>query len=204
MNQSLLLLSGGLDSLSVLYWKRPSLALTINYGQLAAKAEISAARAQCGLLRINHQVLEIDCGALGLGLMSDDCPSPPTQNLSAHPEWWPYRNQLLITMAAATAIKGGLRRILIGTVASDKRHRDGTPAFFTRVNALLGCQEGRLSVNAPAIRLSTLGLMRRAKLPVALVGSCYSCHTSNEPCGRCPGCTKQAHVLAAWLKCVRH
>lgn len=35
-----LLLSGGMDSLTLAWWKRPDIAFTLNYGQLAAQAEI--------------------------------------------------------------------------------------------------------------------------------------------------------------------
>ncbi|RMS14104.1 hypothetical protein ALP72_200017 [Pseudomonas coronafaciens pv. coronafaciens] len=51
--KSALLLSGGMDSLSVAWWKRPDLAITLNYGQLAANAEIAASRAICQHLELS-------------------------------------------------------------------------------------------------------------------------------------------------------
>ena len=55
-----LLLSGGMDSISVAWWLRPALALTIDYGQLAATAEIQAARAVCLQLEIPHEGITVD------------------------------------------------------------------------------------------------------------------------------------------------
>ena len=40
-----LLLSGGMDSIAIAWWKRPDIALTLDYGQQAANAEIKAATA---------------------------------------------------------------------------------------------------------------------------------------------------------------
>ncbi|HDT5864788.1 TPA: 7-cyano-7-deazaguanine synthase, partial [Aeromonas hydrophila subsp. hydrophila] len=56
-----LLLSGGMDSVALAWWKRPDMAFTLNYGQLAAQAEIDAAKIICQELKIPHQVIEIDC-----------------------------------------------------------------------------------------------------------------------------------------------
>lgn len=42
-----LLLSGGMDSISIAWWKRPDIAITLDYGQRAAEAEIKAASATC-------------------------------------------------------------------------------------------------------------------------------------------------------------
>ena len=56
-----LLLSGGMDSLCIAWWKRPDVAITIDYGQLPAAAEIAASTAICQQLGIEHHILRIDC-----------------------------------------------------------------------------------------------------------------------------------------------
>ncbi|MBM9968417.1 7-cyano-7-deazaguanine synthase, partial [Pseudomonas aeruginosa] len=65
-----LLLSGGMDSLTLAWWKRPDIAFTLNYGQLAAQAEIEASRTICQELSIPHHVIQIDCRQLGSGDMA--------------------------------------------------------------------------------------------------------------------------------------
>ncbi|MFY9512883.1 MAG: 7-cyano-7-deazaguanine synthase, partial [Rubrivivax sp.] len=58
-----LLLSGGMDSLCIAWWKRPDVAITIDYGQLPAQAEVAAAAAVCERLGVEHHVLRVDCRA---------------------------------------------------------------------------------------------------------------------------------------------
>lgn len=68
--RSALLLSGGMDSLSIAWWKRPEIGITIDYGQLAAQAEITASQLICRRLGIEHHVVRIDCRSLGSGDMA--------------------------------------------------------------------------------------------------------------------------------------
>src|SRR5690242_18606450 len=90
-----ILLSGGIDSVALAFWKRPSTAITVNYGQRAAVAEVRAAAQVSRLLGMRHEVLEIDCSTLGSGDLANSPPAP----LAPTTDWWPFRNQLLVTFA---------------------------------------------------------------------------------------------------------
>lgn len=186
-----LLLSGGMDSLSIAWWKRPDVAITINYGQLAAEAEIRASKAICSVLGIEHHILEVDCRSLGSGDMAGGKADP---NAPAS-DWWPYRNQLLATLAAMKAIALGVTHLWLGSVKSDGSHADGTPAFVSALSALLSLQEGGMKVEAPAIELSTAELVRVSKVPMDQLAWAHSCHRANVTCGRCRGCNKYFEVL---------
>src|SRR5271165_886721 len=111
----LLLLSGGMDSIALAWMLRPDLSLTIDYGQRAAEGEIRAAAAVSCELGLLHQVLHVDCSSLGSG----DMAGTPPSDFAHVPEWWPFRNQLLITMAAAVAVNENFDTVVIGTVAND-------------------------------------------------------------------------------------
>jgi 7-cyano-7-deazaguanine synthase len=185
-----LLLSGGMDSLAIAYWKSPDIAFTSDYGQLAAKTEIAASTEICKALGIQHQVLTIDCRKLGSGDMAGAVVDP----LAPASDWWPYRNQLLITLTAMKAISFGVTHLLIGTVKSDGSHRDGTTEFVGLINQILMCQEGGMQVEAPAIELSTSELIKLAKVPKQLLAWAHSCHKSNIACGQCRGCNKYNEV----------
>lgn len=187
-----LLLSGGMDSASIAYWVRPRFALTIDYGQAAAHAEIQAATAIAQQLSISHAVLHCDLKALGLGRMAGLAPS----DLSPTPEWWPFRNQLLITLAAAHAIKCRADAVIIGTLATDATHADGTHDFLRRMDELLGLQEGAIRLIAPARDLDAVGLAKRASAPRSLLGYTHSCHSAVVGCGRCRGCDKRAETIS--------
>ena len=187
-----LLLSGGMDSLCIAWWKRPDFAVTIDYGQQPAQAECDASTALCAELGIEHHIVAIDCRSLGSGDMAGVAASehaPAT-------DWWPYRNQMLITFAVMKAIGLGVQRLLIGTVKSDGSHADGTPQFIKTVSDLVSLQEGGLIVEAPAIEMSTAELVAASGVPANVLAWAHSCHKANVACGACRGCNKYFEVLS--------
>lgn len=186
-----LLLSGGMDSIALAWWKRPELAFTVDYGQLAAAAEIDASAAVCGALGIPHTVLRFDARALGSGDMAG---ISPDANAPAS-DWWPYRNQLLVTLVAMKAVASNVRRLWLGAVASDGIHKDGTPEFFDDISRLLSHQEGGIVVEAPAIDLRTVELIRQSGIPRSMLAWAHSCHRANVPCCNCRGCNKYFEVV---------
>jgi len=187
-----LLLSGGMDSLSLAWWKRPAFAITIDYGQLASQAEIAASTEVCRQLKIEHHVIRIDCRSLGSG----DMAGAGADRYAPASDWWPYRNQLLLTIAAMKAINLGANLLLLGTVKSDGSHLDGTQGFVDAMSHLLGLQEGQMRVDAPAITMSTTELVRHCGVPRDLLAWAHSCHKANVSCANCRGCNKYFEVLA--------
>jgi len=185
-----LLLSGGMDSIAVAYWKRPEVAITINYGQKAAEAETAAAAQVATELNLRHEILKIDCTSIGSGDMAG---TDPLERAPV-PEWWPFRNQLLVTFAAARGMSLGVTEIMTGSVASDKSHADGRPEFYHALDRLVALQEGEIKVSAPALSMSTAELVRTAKVPRSLLAWSHSCHTGNLACGGCRGCLKHYEV----------
>jgi 7-cyano-7-deazaguanine synthase len=186
-----LLLSGGMDSSALAWWLRPDIAITIDYGQLAAEAEIRASTAVCQDLHINHSIVRIDCRSLGSGDLAGEAPD-------AHApasDWWPYRNQLLVTFAGMRALGLGANRLLVGTVASDGTHADGRPGFYEHLDALMAFQEGQLRIEAPAIDMTTADLIRRSGIPASSLAWAHSCHKANVVCGQCRGCNKYFEVF---------
>lgn len=190
-HRTAILLSGGIDSIALAHWKRPELAITVNYGQLPALAELDASRAAAQALRLEHEIVSIDCRAIGSG---DLAGSPPHRAAPAS-DWWPYRNQLLITIAAARALACGASGLLIGTVASDHFHVDGRPEFLALMAAVLRLQEGNLELEAPAATMSSAALVRTSGVPIEILAWAHSCHKSNFACGRCRGCMKHFEVM---------
>jgi 7-cyano-7-deazaguanine synthase len=186
-----LLLSGGMDSIALAWWKRPDHAFTVDYGQLAASAEIEASAAICCTLDIPHTVLRFDARALGSGDMAGAAPNHHAQAS----DWWPYRNQLLVTLVAMKAVTMGIQRLWLGTVAGDETHKDGTPEFFEHISHLLSYQEGGVVVEAPAITMRTVELIRESGIPQSMLAWSHSCHKADVPCCNCRGCNKYFEVL---------
>ena len=185
-----ILLSGGMDSIALAYWLRPDVAITLNYGQRAANNEVNAASHIAKLLGMEHYVLSVDCSSLGSGDLV--CREP----LKDAPisEWWPYRNQLLVTLALMKAIQLDITELMVGSVKTDSKHSDGTPEFYDLLSKLVSMQEGGIIITAPAIEMTTVELIKESKVPDNILMYAHSCHTSNIPCGKCHGCIKYMYV----------
>ncbi|MCI2283666.1 7-cyano-7-deazaguanine synthase [Colwellia sp. MSW7] len=186
-----ILLSGGMDSTALAYSENPDVAIFIDYGQVPAKAERRSAKKISGDLGIDFYEITIDCSDLGCGdLVGND-----SSEIGRFSDWWPYRNQLLITMAAMKAIKLGCTELIIGLVAGDDEYRDGSEEFIRLINELISFQEGEMKISAPAIGKGIDELIMSANVPDYLLSKTHSCHKSNLPCFNCRGCGKQQAVF---------
>ena len=189
----LMLLSGGLDSAAVAALERPNRALFVNYGQVPAEAERQAAKAVAQHLDLELDELDVDLSTLGSGILA----GRPQIEGAPTPEWYPFRNQHLVTIAAAHALGHGLGSVVLGTVSGDgSRHADSTPGFVTELDTLLRSQEGAIRVIAPHINTPPHELLMNSGLPDAVINQTYSCHSNNLACGECPGCRRRIEVLS--------
>ena len=191
--RSLMLLSGGLDSSAVAALARPARALFVNYGQLPAEAERMAARAVAQHLHLDLDELNVDLAAVGSGLSTGG----PQLAAAPTPEWFPFRNQHLVTVAAAHALAHNFDAVLLGTVHGDSdRHADSTPRFVSTLDTLVRHQEGEIRVLAPHINSPPHALLLRSRLPDDVITKTHSCHVANVACGECPGCIRRTGLLA--------
>ena len=190
-HKSALLLSGGMDSIAVAAWKHPDLCLTINYGHKAAEGEIRAAALVCHDLGLAHEVISVDCSSLGSGDLAGLNPA----KIAPIPEWWPFRNQFLVTLAVMRAVSLNVTEVMVGSVRTDSTHLDGTPEFYRLLHSVVAFQEGNIQVTAPAIYLTTAELIRRSGIKRELLAYSHSCHTGNLACGQCRGCNKHRDVM---------
>jgi 7-cyano-7-deazaguanine synthase len=181
-----LLLSGGMDSISIAWWKRPDVAISVDYGQRAAAAELEAAGAVCRAIGIRHEIVRADCSSLGSG----DMAGLPPVAAAPVPEWWPFRNQLVLTLAGIAAVRLGVSNLMIGALATDGEHADGRPDFIEAISTLMSLQEGGITVTAPAISMTAVDLVRISGISREVLAWAHSCHIGDFACGQCRGCVK--------------
>lgn len=189
--KSAILLSGGIDSSALTALVKPDYAFVVNYGQICAKSEVRAASKVAKELSIPIKVIEANCGRLGSGELA----GKGKIDIAPSPEWWPFRNQLLITLAAQVAVRMHIQSLLLGAVASDAFHADGTEEFFSVLDQLMALQEGNIRISVPAATMTSPELVRVSKISFEILGWTHSCHTNNLPCGLCRGCQKQLQVF---------
>lgn len=190
MNKAILL-SGGMDSIALAYWKKPAIAITIDYGQLPAETEIRSSKTVSEIIGIEHHIVKVDCKQLGSGDLLNQTPL----SISPSTEWWPYRNQLLVTLAAMKALSLNVNELMLASVMSDGFHKDGTKQFYEYLNQLVKYQEGSISVTAPCLSFNTQELIKISGVPKEILLWAHSCHKSNLACGNCRGCFKYASVM---------
>lgn len=184
------LLSGGVDSISLTYGIKPEVAYTIDYGQIVADREVYVSKYICNLLNIEHKIIKVNCKHLGSGSLANS----KKASISPSNEWWPFRNQLLITLSSMQSVKDSVNEIFLASVRSDNFHKDGTEDFYKLINNLLLYQEGNVKVTCPTLEYYSHELVLKYDVPKTLIMMAHSCHTSNLACGKCSGCIKQLRV----------
>lgn len=184
------LLSGGIDSICLTYGLKPDIAYTINYGQNVADREVLVSKLICEQLNIDHKVIEVNCSQLGTG----DLVSKNSLTISPSEEWWPFRNQLLITLCLMQAISDNVKEIHLASVKSDFFHKDGTQEFYKLINSLTIYQEGNIEIKCETLDFYSHELAIKFNVPLDLLSLAHSCHLSNTACGHCSGCLKQIRV----------
>lgn len=192
MTSSLLLLSGGLDSACIAALLNAPAGLFVDYGQLPAAAERDAARMVSGHLSLQLHEVRVDLSSLGQGLLVGRAKTDgPT------PEWFPFRNQFLLTIAACVALGHGYDSVVIGLVGGDgDRHADGKSTFVETIDQLVAHQEGNVRITAPYVDVAPAELLRSSDLPRHLLWRTHSCHVGNLACGQCPGCERRTQLLS--------
>ena len=188
-----LLFSGGVESTCLAVMTKPDLAVTIDYGQVGAQGEIRAAKHIASFIGMSHRVIEVSVAHLGSGEMTG---VPSDDDAGSVPEHWPFRNQMLLTVAAMALAKCDLRELIIGTVITDRVHNDGTPEFLSTMERLLQTQLSHFKLNAPASTITTDELVLKSSIDRDLLGWTFSCHRANVACGTCRGCNKSLDLFA--------
>lgn len=216
MNKSIILLSGGLDSVVSLACAKEEynieLALTFDYGQKAKNKEISAAKAIAEHFNIKHEVIELSWlkQITKTSLVNDNesIPDVGFNNLdnfkitedSAQKVWVPNRNGVFINIAAAYADSENYTHIIFGANAEEAAtFSDNSQIFIDKINKSLEYSTlVKPKVFSPLIgynkaEIVSLGIQHNA--PFSLIRSCY---TDNEKhCGQCESCLRFKRALEA-------
>lgn len=203
MPKAVVLLSGGLDSATVLAIARSEgfdcYALSCLYGQRHA-AELTAARRVARALgAAAHREIEIPIGQFGGSALTDDALEVPEQGGEGIPiTYVPARNTVFLSLALAWAEVLEANAIYIGVNAVDySGYPDCRPAFieaFRQVIALATkrtVEGGEIRLEAPLIELSKAEIIRRGvalDVDYALTVSCYRADDKGLACGHCDAC----------------
>ena len=210
MNRAVILMSGGLDSLVALGYSRNQtdynveLALTFDYGQKSASAEIEASRKICEFYNVEHKVIKLDwLKEITKTSLVNDIEIPDNQfetKKSAEMVWVPNRNAVFLNIAASFCDSFGYNYILYGANKDEsKTFPDNTEEFRSQISKTFESSTlVKPKVVAPLINYTKSDIVRIAvegSMPLDLVMSCYN--SIDKHCGKCESCYHLKKALIA-------
>lgn len=205
MKDSVLILSGGMDSTTLLYdfQERIAVAVTFDYGSNHNRREIECARHHCRLTGVEHLVIE-------LGFMAQHFRSSLLEGADAIPEGnyddenmkstvVPFRNGIMLSIAAGVAESRGLKHVMMANHGGDHAiYPDCRPEFVSNMSAAIasGTYEG-ITLLAPYTNMTKGEIAVRGVSLGVDYSRTYSCYKGGEkPCGKCGTCRERAEALA--------
>ncbi len=200
--KAVILLSGGLDSATTLFFAKSKgyscHCLIFDYSQ-RHKKEIISAKVVAHLARCPFEVVKIGLPWKGSALLDNKVKVPHDRKLDAKDipvTYVPARNIIFLSFAASYAEAIGAKHIFIGANAVDySGYPDCRPAFIKSFQSMLaqglkaGVEGKGIKVETPLIYLTKTQIVRLAlklKVPVEKTWSCYQ--GGAKPCGVCDSC----------------
>lgn len=205
MKDSVIIVSGGMDSITLLYDKKEEIALavTFDYGSNHNAKEITWAKVHCERLKIKHIVIKLD-------FMHKYFTSSLLEGADAIPEGHyadenmkstvvPFRNGIMLSIAAGIAESNGLKKVLIANHGGDHTiYPDCRPAFIKAMNE--ATENGtyvNVSICAPYTNITKAGIARIGKRLGIDYSETWSCYKGGEKhCGKCGTCIERKEALA--------
>ncbi|HYG12612.1 MAG TPA: 7-cyano-7-deazaguanine synthase QueC [Methylophilaceae bacterium] len=212
MKRAVVLLSGGLDSATVLAIARRQgyacYCLSLDYHQRHVAELDAAARVAVALGADLHRTAQLDLAMFGGSALTDaaiDVPQAPSDGIPV--TYVPARNTIMLSLALAWAEVLDARDIFIGVNALDYSgypdcRGEYVEAFQRMANlATKSAIEGRtITVHAPLIEMSKAEIISRGielGVDYGMTVSCYQADAEGRACGLCDSCRLRRQGFAA-------
>lgn len=200
-----MVLSGGMDSVTMLYEYAPEIEMAVNftYGSNHNERELECARYHCEKLGI--ELVVIDLSFIGKNFHSsllegpDAIPEGEYDFDNMKSTVVPFRNGIMLAAAAGLAESHGLEVLMIANHAGDHAlYPDCRQSFIVAMAKAIaeGTYEG-IEVKAPYTLLSKSDIALRGKRLGIDYSKTYSCYRGLEKhCGRCGTCRERRQAMA--------
>jgi 7-cyano-7-deazaguanine synthase len=199
--KAIVLLSGGLDSATVLAIASQEFechTLCFNYAQRSL-SELNAAKQLATRYFASHQVIQIDAGVMSGSALTDPTIAVPEEFTEGIPVTYvPARNTLFLSHALAVAEVLSSLDIFIGVNAVDySGYPDCRPKYIQAYEVMAnlatkaGVEGNRLAIHTPLIDKSKADIIRigdSLNVDYSLTVSCYQANSQGEACGSCDSC----------------
>ena len=207
MKHAVVLLSGGLDSATVLALARSqgyeTYALSFDYGQRHRRELEAAKKIAKSLGAKEHRVAKIDNQILGGSALTGQVDVPKSRSdeeigTGIPVTYVPARNTIFLAHALAWAETIPAGHIFIGANAIDySGYPDCRPEFIALFETLAnigtkaGVEGARIQIHAPLIKMSKAEIIRKAVdlgVDLSVTHSCYDPLPDGRACGKCDSC----------------
>lgn len=203
MKRAVILLSGGLDSVTALAIAKSlgyeCYTLSFDYGQRHDSELIASTKLSILYGAVEHKVINIDLRSIGGSALTDDKLDVPEQEQQGIPiTYVPARNTVFLSIALGWAEVLSAQAIYVGVNAVDySGYPDCRPEFIAAFEALAnlatkaGVEGNKLSILAPLINMTKAEIIQQGlKLGVdySQTVSCYQADNDGKACGRCDSC----------------
>lgn len=204
MKDSVIIVSGGMDSITMLYEFKDQIALGVsfNYGSNHNNREIPFAEMHCKRLGIPHITID-------LGFMPQYFKSSLLEGADAIPEGnydeenmkstvVPFRNGIMLSIAIGIAESNHLKHVLMANHGGDHTiYPDCRPAFVDAMSA--AAQAGTfedVTIEAPYTNITKADIARHGKQLGIDYSETWSCYKGGEVhCGQCGTCQERQEAL---------
>ncbi|MBQ9355712.1 MAG: 7-cyano-7-deazaguanine synthase QueC [Prevotella sp.] len=205
MKDCILILSGGMDSTTMLYDYRDRIALAISfdYGSKHNARELPFARLHCQRLGIEH--IEIPLGFMSQYFDSsllqggEDIPEGSYDSENMHSTVVPFRNGIMLSIAVGMAENQHLKYVMMANHGGDHTiYPDCRPEFVDAFDAAAkaGTYEG-VGLLTPYTHLTKADIARRGKELGLDYSETWSCYKGGaKHCGRCGTCVERREALS--------
>lgn len=193
-NFAYLLLSGGLDSVTLLYELLASKvrvhALLVNYGQKHVR-ELYFASTHCIQQGISKTMIDLHriTGIFKRSALTDG---------ESDSVIVPNRNMVFLSVAASMAASAGADEIFVACNKDDAAiFPDCRPEFIAAMNRAVAASGTSVFINAPFLETTKKEIVQRGRALNIDFSQTYSCYVGQrEPCGECLACKLRAEALA--------
>lgn len=204
MKDSVIILSGGMDSVTLLheFKDRIALAITFDYGSNHAEREIACAKENCTDLGIEHIIINLtfikDYFKSSLLSGRDAIPNGHYADENMKSTVVPFRNGIMLSIACGIAESRKLCKVLIANHAGDHAiYPDCRGTFIKAMDAAMraGTYEG-VGIFAPYSDISKAEICSRGALFGVDYTKTYSCYKGGElHCGKCGTCVERREAF---------
>ena len=204
MKDSIIVLSGGLDSTTMLYEYRERIALAVSfhYGSNHNDRELTFAKLHCERLGIQHLIIPLDFigryfnSSLLAG--ADAIPEGHYNDDNMRSTVVPFRNGIMLSIAAGLAENNGLQYVMIANHAGDHTiYPDCRPEFISAMDAAINSGTyNNARILAPYTNITKADIARHGKLLKIDYSETWSCYKGGKVhCGKCGTCVERREAL---------